>query len=564
MAADAPETPAPPAPTGGGGVDLYSPFFRKLEADRGLPPGVLSAMAEKESGGNALKRATDPKSSASGLFQITNATARDWGLSPEDRFDAVKSATAAADILARRADKVGPERAVGMHYGGPGTPWETPVGSSGLSPASYSADVFARARKYAPAAGEVGFAPPGFTDQGTAPPPPDHYDTRYQMRAPDGSVSTQVIRTDRPISTQELANHVAGQGGTFVGFPEAPPPPPEESAQPTLGERAQHVFLPHRSLISQAPSIGGAAVGGGVGGAVGALGGPLAPFTIPAGRIIGAGLGGAGGEALEIGGEKLFGLEPAEPGSAWQRIANAGIRSGSFEGVTAPVQYIARGIASAARPITEAARDLSGVLAQDLPAATKVVQAADGRFWNINRLLNDPAQLETFAGAPGSQDTLLRAWWQRVANLPGDQIKAAWETLKGTQQLGLAGGQRDAMQTVVDTVASGAPHPGLKATVASLAGGGAGLATGHPGLAAAAAIPAAEQTASAAVPWLAAPFLKSAGGSQVLASLPRIGEYVAPSLSLPAIGEVPVPYVSAAGQTLWSQPWSEQAPAANF
>src|SRR5262247_1292666 len=152
------------------------------------------------------------KSSASGLFQITNATARDWGLSPEDRFDAIKSATAAADILARRADKVGPERAVGMHYGGPGTPWETPVGSSGLSPASYSADVFARARKYAPAAGEVGFAPPGFTDQGTAPPPPDHYDTRYQMRAPDGSVSTQVIRTDRPISTQELANHVAGQG----------------------------------------------------------------------------------------------------------------------------------------------------------------------------------------------------------------------------------------------------------------------------------------------------------------------------------------------------------------
>src|SRR5262249_8878589 len=84
-----------------GGVDLAAPFFRQLEADRGLPPGILSGLAEKESGGNAWKRATDPNSSATGLYQINNATARDWRLSPEDRLDPIKSATAVADVLAR-------------------------------------------------------------------------------------------------------------------------------------------------------------------------------------------------------------------------------------------------------------------------------------------------------------------------------------------------------------------------------------------------------------------------------------------------------------------------------
>src|SRR5215831_4142669 len=120
--------------TRGGGVDLNSPFFRQLETDRGLPSGILSGMAEQESGGNALRRANDPNSSAAGLFQITSGSAPTFGLSQADRFDATKAATAVADVLARRAAQVGIERAVGMHYGGPGTPWETQVGTSGQSP----------------------------------------------------------------------------------------------------------------------------------------------------------------------------------------------------------------------------------------------------------------------------------------------------------------------------------------------------------------------------------------------------------------------------------------------
>src|SRR4030095_13590471 len=133
-----PVTPPAPEP---GKVNLNAPFFRQLEAERGLPFGVLSAIAEKESGGNPLQKSTDPNSSASGLFQITRDTARAWGISANDRFDPVKSAIATADTLAARARQVGIERAVGMHYGGPGAPFGQVTGSSGLSPASYAADV---------------------------------------------------------------------------------------------------------------------------------------------------------------------------------------------------------------------------------------------------------------------------------------------------------------------------------------------------------------------------------------------------------------------------------------
>jgi Transglycosylase SLT domain len=130
-----------------GYVDLFHPFFRRLEAERGLPLGVISGMAEKESGGNALIKARNPKSSAAGLFQINKATAKDWGLSEEERFDPALAATAAADVLAARARKYGIERAVGMHYGGQGTPYETVIG--GQTPRGYSESVFSLAQRYA-------------------------------------------------------------------------------------------------------------------------------------------------------------------------------------------------------------------------------------------------------------------------------------------------------------------------------------------------------------------------------------------------------------------------------
>jgi Transglycosylase SLT domain len=132
-----------------GYVDLSNPFFRQLETERNLPVGLISGMAEKESTGNAFVKARDPKSSSAGLFQINKRTAKDWGLTEEERYDPMRAAVAAADVLAKRAAKYGIERAVGMHYGGPGAPYEETVGSSGESPRSYSEKVFELARKYA-------------------------------------------------------------------------------------------------------------------------------------------------------------------------------------------------------------------------------------------------------------------------------------------------------------------------------------------------------------------------------------------------------------------------------
>jgi hypothetical protein len=243
MATDEPQSQAPLTIGKGGEVDLRAPFFRQLEVERGLTPGVVSGMAEKESGGNALKRATDPKSSAAGLFQITAGTARDWGLSPEDRFDPVKSAIAVADQLAARTRRYGIERAVGMHYGGPGSAWDEPVGSSGLSPAAYSGDVFKRAQKYVEEQPRVGYPSAAPAEAGAvagrtvgqmfaaAPPAaPEYHEAPYQMRLPDGSVQSRVLRTNQPVTHGWMANYVQSQGGVYMG----PPPPlvPEEPAEP--------------------------------------------------------------------------------------------------------------------------------------------------------------------------------------------------------------------------------------------------------------------------------------------------------------------------------------------
>jgi hypothetical protein len=170
-------TPSPLIPTlPSGKVDLHAPFLRKLEYDRGLPAGTISGMAEKESSGYPQRNADDPKSSARGLFQITKDTARAWGLAADERYDPVKSAIATADTLAERARRVGIERAIGMHYGGPGAPYNQTVGSSGLSPASYAADVQRRAAKYAPASeaepGVVAYPSPAFEAEPSAPAAP--------------------------------------------------------------------------------------------------------------------------------------------------------------------------------------------------------------------------------------------------------------------------------------------------------------------------------------------------------------------------------------------------------
>src|SRR5262245_54869871 len=142
---------------------------------------------------------------------------------------------------------------------------------------------------------------------GDAPPAaPDvpHFDTRFLVQTPDGSTATQVLRTDRPISTDELSAHVATQGNTFVGYADAAPPPPPPSGaspvpapapaegppadvpfHPSAAQRARGIFLPERTFTSQIPSIGGATVGAAAGTAAGAATGPFAPVAVPAFRV---------------------------------------------------------------------------------------------------------------------------------------------------------------------------------------------------------------------------------------------------------------------------------------
>jgi hypothetical protein len=237
-------TPAPPpAPAGAapaassGRIDLRAPWLRQIEAERGLPAGVISGLAEKESGGNASIMSRDPNSTAGGLFQITAPTARAWGLSPADRFDPVKAATATADALAQRAQAVGIERAVGMHYGGPGTPYNQVVGSSGLSPAAYSGDVLARAQKYSGATdGTVGYPSPA-----PAPPPPpvDYRGVPFRLQEPDLRPATLGVA---PPPTPGIAFDI-GAPTRPAGLPAIAGPPVDPGTGvplKTITERDQH------------------------------------------------------------------------------------------------------------------------------------------------------------------------------------------------------------------------------------------------------------------------------------------------------------------------------------
>ena len=142
-----------------GVVDLHSPFFREMERKYNLPSGVLSALAEQESHGRVMARPISRRTgreltSAGGLYQILRgrggkpSTAAEWGLSPEEVFDPRKATEATARVLARRARRVGIQRAIGMHYGGEKAAWAVPTGPSGESPASYTRKVLRRVGRY--------------------------------------------------------------------------------------------------------------------------------------------------------------------------------------------------------------------------------------------------------------------------------------------------------------------------------------------------------------------------------------------------------------------------------
>ena len=80
-------------------VARHEPLFAAATAEHGLPAGLLAAVAQAESGGDA--RAVSP-AGARGLMQIMPGTARDLGVDPMDPAQAVDGA---ARLLARHLQK---------------------------------------------------------------------------------------------------------------------------------------------------------------------------------------------------------------------------------------------------------------------------------------------------------------------------------------------------------------------------------------------------------------------------------------------------------------------------
>jgi hypothetical protein len=106
----APSMASAPAPA------ALAPLFAEKEQAYGLPPGYLARTAQIESNFNPA--AKNPNSSATGLFQFINSTARQYGLS--DPRDPVASTAAAARLAADNRDflarRLGREPTAGELY----------------------------------------------------------------------------------------------------------------------------------------------------------------------------------------------------------------------------------------------------------------------------------------------------------------------------------------------------------------------------------------------------------------------------------------------------------------
>jgi hypothetical protein len=166
-----------------------------------------------------------------------------------------------------------------------------------------------------------------------------------------------------------------------------------------------------------------------------------------------AGAGSALGEAGQVGLEHVMGWPAAEPGTLTERVARAGARGAVGEGAGQVLRGGVRVVGRVAGPLFRAAEEVAPVLAQDLPAATQAVETATpGTYRNIGRLLQKPEVLAKAELSPEGQETLLRAWWQKVAPGGAKKVIAEWDRLGPEAQAAMAGEQHAAMDTVVESL----------------------------------------------------------------------------------------------------------------
>jgi len=106
---------------------------------------------------------------------------------------------------------------------------------------------------------------------------------------------------------------------------------------------------------------------------------------------------------------------------------------------------------AAAGPALRAAESLAPTLTRELPAE------ATATTTRVGQLIRDPTALAGAELTPRGQQTVLSAWWQHHAAQGADAVAQAWDALGDAGQTVLAGPQRDAMATLVNTVRPGQP-----------------------------------------------------------------------------------------------------------
>jgi hypothetical protein len=343
---------------------------------------------------------------------------------------------------------------------------------------------------------------------------PDQALFAYRVQLPDGSEAVRTGGADRPPTYGELADYSANQGERFLGHvPMSPAPAPTPPAAavpatvataeaaplpsmvapaanaprapsaeaPSFASQARQTLLPSRSLSSEGLSIGGGVLGG----MAATVAGPFAPVVAP----LAAGAGSALGEAGQVGLENLMGWPAAEPGTLTERMTRAGIRGTAGEGAGQVLRLGARGVAAVAGPTLRAASEVAPALEQAVPAGVKGVPTVAGGFAPVTELLSDPAKLAAAELTPKGQDTLVRMWWQQQAPQGAASVVNAWDQLGTPAQQAMAGGQHEALSTLVDSL-----RPSVAPLLSPATGGQALKAgvvptmltyAGHPHLAAA-------------------------------------------------------------------------------
>ncbi|HSS55510.1 MAG TPA: hypothetical protein VLK79_12760 [Gaiellales bacterium] len=347
---------------------------------------------------------------------------------------------------------------------------------------------------------------------------PQFYRQFLRSRTENGQEIVREVVSPNLLDADAAAAAETQAGRSFQGFvapgdmnalgaqPAAPSP---QAAPPPTPGFVRQTLLPERTLTSEVPSI----ALGTAGGIAGGLTGPFASIAAPALAAAGSGLG----EAGQVGLEHVMGWPPAEPGTLGERVQRAAIRGGAFEAATIPFRMGAKIIGHTAGPTLKAAEEVAPVLKQNLPEGAALLERG----------------IAEIAPAGADQPTLLRAWWQEQAPKGAAAVTAAWDAMTPAQQAFLAGGQREAMQTVVNTIRTGAEkipfsewaRLGGRGTVM----GGLPAYLGHPELAATlATVPQVMSVARTVAPKVAGPMLLNPTGSQVLGWLPQAARAAGP------------------------------------